>query len=72
MSDTAIIITEAIKMLGAIAAIILPLVLSRKLTGIHKQINSRMDQALITKQELGKMQGRQELTDETADKKPTK
>lgn len=66
MSDTAVIIIEVIKMLGAIAAIVLPLVLSKKLTGIHKQINSRMDEALITKQELGNMQGRDEQRKEAA------
>lgn len=64
MSDTAVIITEIIKTLGAIAAIVLPLVISKRLTGIHKQINSRMDEALITKQELGNMQGRRDQRSE--------
>jgi hypothetical protein len=60
MSDTAIVIIELIKVLGAIGAIVLPIILSRKMTGIHKQINSRMDEALLTNKELGNMQGRQE------------
>jgi hypothetical protein len=60
MSDAATVAIEVIKTLGSIAGIVLPLWLARKMNGVHKQMNSRMDEALITKQELGNMQGRQE------------
>lgn len=56
MSDA--IILEIIKTVGAIAAPVLLLWMNAKLNRMHKQFNSRMDEALIVKEDLGFEKGK--------------
>lgn len=49
-------IIELAKLLVALISPLLIYWLSRKLDGIHKQINSRMDEMLVMKKEEGKQE----------------
>jgi len=62
------IILEIIKGLVALASLALTLLITRKITGLHKQINSRMDQLIELKKEEGNVEGRAQLKNEQNEK----